>query len=293
MLTAAAVLTLAASGGAIWWNSQRLPARGTRIAVQPFGTLGDAPGLSNFAAGLSSSLQDVLTNDQLQTLSPTEAESLKGDDLATRSEALGVGLMFSGTVQAKGSDLDVSMRLDDPVQYATLWTAEISRVCRASRSASGTNRRSDGCGTELLGARIGSRCRPIRWGTSGVPPCLRTFRNQRSRPLRWSLGVRNAGRDASGGTRSTGFCRGALGSGETSRLCRCLQSAGSGGFASRRSEARSSSRAGAGSEGSGRLASHWGCSRRRSNLRSAKSCSGKHLRSIPHGPTPTAFSAML
>ncbi|MFZ0498664.1 MAG: TIR domain-containing protein [Steroidobacteraceae bacterium] len=127
VLTAAAVLTFAASGGALWWNSQRLPARGTRIAVQPFGTLGDAPELSNFAAGLSSSLQDVLTNDQLQTLSPTEAESLKGDDLATRSEALGVGLMFSGTVQAKGSDLDVSMRLDDPVQYATLWTAEISQ----------------------------------------------------------------------------------------------------------------------------------------------------------------------
>lgn len=125
-LTAAAVLAFAA-GGALWRNSNRPPVRGPRIAVEPFGTIGDAPALSEFAAGLSNSLQGVLTQDQLQTLSPTEAESLKGDDLATRSEALGVGLMFSGTVQAKGADFDVSMRLDDPVQHATLWTAEIAQ----------------------------------------------------------------------------------------------------------------------------------------------------------------------
>jgi tetratricopeptide (TPR) repeat protein len=128
VLTAAAVLAVAAGGGALWWNSHRLPVRGPRIAIQPFGTIGDAPALSEFAAGLSNTLQDVLTQDQLQTLSPTEASSLKGDDVATRSEALGVGLMFSGTVQAKGPDLDVSMRLDDPVQHATLWTAELSQA---------------------------------------------------------------------------------------------------------------------------------------------------------------------
>lgn len=127
VLTAAAVLAFAAGGGVLWWNSHRLPARGPRIAVEPFGTIGDAPALGEFAAGLSNSLQDVLTQDQLQTLSPTETASLKGDELATRAEALDVGLMFSGTVQAKGPDFDVSMRLDDPVQHATLWTAEISQ----------------------------------------------------------------------------------------------------------------------------------------------------------------------
>jgi len=126
-LAAAAVLALAAGGGVLWWHSQRLPARGIRIAVQPFGTIGDTPMLRDFAEGLSNSLQDVLTKDQLQTLSQTEAGSLKGDDVASRSEALGVGLLFSGTVQAKGPDLDVSMRLDDPVQHATLWTAEMSQ----------------------------------------------------------------------------------------------------------------------------------------------------------------------
>ncbi|HZC38718.1 MAG TPA: tetratricopeptide repeat protein, partial [Sphingomicrobium sp.] len=61
-----------------------------------------------------------------------EAETLKGDDLAGRSKALGVGLLFSGTVRAKGPELDVSMRLDDPLQHASLWTAEMSQPAAQS-----------------------------------------------------------------------------------------------------------------------------------------------------------------
>lgn len=124
-LAAAAVLGIVGAG-ALGIRSLDQPARGARIAVQSFRTIGTAAGLSDFAAGLSDSLQNALTQDQLQTLSPAEVDMLKGDDLAGRANKLGVGLMFSGTVQAKNPDIDVNMRLDDPVQHATLWTANMS-----------------------------------------------------------------------------------------------------------------------------------------------------------------------
>lgn len=124
---AAAVVVAVIGGGVVAIRSlDHQAARGQRIAIQPFRTIGSAAGLSDFAAGLSDSLQNVLTQDQLQTLSPAEADALTGDDLAAKAKKLGVGLMFSGTVQANSPDIDVSMRLDDPVQHATLWTAEMS-----------------------------------------------------------------------------------------------------------------------------------------------------------------------
>jgi tetratricopeptide (TPR) repeat protein len=124
--TAAAVLALAIGGVFVVRHFEAGPERGARIAVQPFRTIGAAPVLADFAAGLSNSLQNVLSQDQLQTLSPAEADTLKGTDLAARSKALGVGLLFSGAARTSGPDLDVTMRLDDPVQQATLWTAEMS-----------------------------------------------------------------------------------------------------------------------------------------------------------------------
>lgn len=130
-LAGVAALALVGGGVAVVRSFDH-PARGARIAVQPFRTIGIAAGLSDFAAGLSDSLQNVLTQDQLQTLSPAEADALKGDDLAGQAKKLGVGLMFSGTVQAKSPDIDVSMRLDDPVQHATLWTADMSGAAAQS-----------------------------------------------------------------------------------------------------------------------------------------------------------------
>lgn len=123
----ASLSVIALAGGALfYWSLHSVEVRGARIAVQPFRTIGANSRLSDFAAGLSNSLQDVLTQDQLQTLSPAEVDSLKGEDLAPRAKALGVGLLFSGNVESKGTDLDVEMRLDDPVQHAGLWSAEIS-----------------------------------------------------------------------------------------------------------------------------------------------------------------------
>ena len=126
LLGAPAIVGLAALSGALVWNAGGQAARGSRISIQPFRTIGSAPAAQNFAAEVSDSLQNVLTQDQLQLISSAEAESLRGDDLASLSKKLGVGMIFSGTVETKGSDLAVSMRVDDPVQHATLWTAQLS-----------------------------------------------------------------------------------------------------------------------------------------------------------------------
>lgn len=126
VLMSVAIVVLTGAMFAVVHDFGGQEARGARVAVQPFRTIGSSAGLADFAAGLSDSLQNVLTQDQLQTLPPAEAETLKGDDLAARSKKLGVGLMFSGTVKAAGTNIGVSMRLDDPIQTATLWTREMS-----------------------------------------------------------------------------------------------------------------------------------------------------------------------
>ena len=118
--------TILVAAAALFWTSHTVDARGARIAVEPFRTVGGSSALSDFAAGLSNSLENVLTQDQLQTLAPNAVDTLKGDNIADRAKTLGVGLMFNGTVQPKGADIEVNMRLDDPVQNAALWTADIS-----------------------------------------------------------------------------------------------------------------------------------------------------------------------
>ena len=119
-------LLLLITGTAIMWTVGHQGGRGARIAVQPFRTIGNGSSLNELAAGMSDSLQDVLTQDQLQIVSPAEEERLTSADLEGQARRLGVGLMFSGTVEASGPSLKVRMRIDDPVQRATLWAAEVS-----------------------------------------------------------------------------------------------------------------------------------------------------------------------
>lgn len=126
LLACAGGLGVVVAAAALLWHVSARDSRGARIAVQSFSTIGNAPALRDFAAGVSDVLQGVLTQDQLQTLSPEDAQELKGDDLPEEAKKLGVGLMFSGTVRPAGSDIDVRMRIDDPVQRSTLWTAEMS-----------------------------------------------------------------------------------------------------------------------------------------------------------------------
>jgi TolB-like protein len=124
----AAVLLASAAVGGLWFLSvsHQPLVRGTRIAVQPFDTIGGTPALRDFAAGLSESLEDTLNQDQQQTVSPSDAQTLRGADLPARLKALDVGLLFSGTVQGAADTVTVRTHLEDPVQHTTLWSADIS-----------------------------------------------------------------------------------------------------------------------------------------------------------------------
>ncbi|HEY1562549.1 MAG TPA: TIR domain-containing protein [Caulobacteraceae bacterium] len=126
-LIGATALGLLLAGG-LWFGAQQLfaPPRSERIAVQPFEVIGRSPALQDFAATLSDSLETVLAQDQLQILSRSDAETLRGPDLAARLKALNVGLVFNGTVHGDGDVFTVGLHLEEPLQHVTLWSAEIS-----------------------------------------------------------------------------------------------------------------------------------------------------------------------
>ena len=126
LIGAAALGLLLAVG--LWFGLQQLrsPPRSERIAVQPIEVIGRSPALQDFAATLSDSLETVLAQDQLQILSRSDAETLRGPDLAARLKALNVGLVFNGTVHGDGDRFTVLLSLEEPLQHVTLWSAEIS-----------------------------------------------------------------------------------------------------------------------------------------------------------------------
>ncbi len=130
--------------GGVWlaWNAFHPPARGTRIAVRPYETIGGGQPLRDFAAGLSEGLADTLNQDQLPTVSTSDAQTLQGPDLPAKLKALDVGMVLSGTVQAEGDTVTIRTHLEDPLHHAMLWTADVT---------------GSGAGLQPLQARIGAR----------------------------------------------------------------------------------------------------------------------------------------
>jgi tetratricopeptide (TPR) repeat protein len=125
-LGAACIAVLALGGLWLARSVFQLPARGTRIAVRPYETIGGTAAIHDFAAGLSESLQDTLNQDRLPTVSSSDAQTLEGPNLPARLKALDVGLVLSGTVQADGEIVTVRTRLDDALHHVTLWTADVA-----------------------------------------------------------------------------------------------------------------------------------------------------------------------
>jgi TolB-like protein/Flp pilus assembly protein TadD len=139
---AAAVAILAAGGLGLAWGAFHPSARGTRIAVRPYETIGGGQPLREFAAGLSEGLADTLNQDQLPTVSTSDAQTLQGPDLPAKLKALDVGMVLSGTVQAEGETVTIRTHLEDPLHHVMLWTADVT---------------GSSAGLQPLQARIGAR----------------------------------------------------------------------------------------------------------------------------------------
>jgi len=130
-LALAALAVVAATGlvlGGLWLarSSLRAPARGARIAVQPYEAIGETPGMQAFAADLSERLQDTLDQNGVPTLSHSDAKTLSGPDLEAKLKTLDVGLLFGGSVQTAHGAITVRTHLEDPVHHATLWSADLT-----------------------------------------------------------------------------------------------------------------------------------------------------------------------
>jgi DNA-binding winged helix-turn-helix (wHTH) protein/TolB-like protein len=123
-LSAVAIATAAAS---LWPVRDHLfpsPRLGeARVAVLPFETIGPERELRGIADGLLDAIVGQLSDNQIQTVSPTESKALRGGN----SEAinrLGADMVLDGTVQGNGKAIDVRVHLDDVREHVVLWSGK-------------------------------------------------------------------------------------------------------------------------------------------------------------------------
>ena len=122
-------LVLALAGLSLWLAHGVWPSEGVvnpRVAILPFKTLTTTQDARDFADGLTDELQSVLSTDQMQVVSRTEADTLRGPNQDRRLKQLGVRLLFDGAVRSDGRALSVRVHIEDPRQHVTLWSADLS-----------------------------------------------------------------------------------------------------------------------------------------------------------------------
>src|SRR5579859_5552721 len=129
IIAALAVLVLAAAG-VLWTFRDRLPlapkpgAPDTRVAVLPFDVVGSSQEARNLASGVVDDLVGDLSADQIEAISRTESDALRGPTRDREIERLGVGLMLGGLVQSEAETLRVRVHLDVAREHVTIWSAE-------------------------------------------------------------------------------------------------------------------------------------------------------------------------
>lgn len=105
----------------------------TKIAVQPFETIGAAVNLHELAAGLTDGLQSALSDAKLPMVSQSDSASLAGGDVQSKLDALGVRMLFTGTVEAQGQNVVARVHLEDREAHTDLWSAEYNGTVNAPR----------------------------------------------------------------------------------------------------------------------------------------------------------------
>ena len=114
---------------ALWLGHGLVPAPvapASKLAVLPFEPLTSSAAERSFAVDLADDLQSALSMSQIPVVSRGDAGTLRGADQARKLKALGVRLLFDGTVTTERDTLRARVHLDDPGQHVTLWSIDIA-----------------------------------------------------------------------------------------------------------------------------------------------------------------------
>jgi DNA-binding winged helix-turn-helix (wHTH) protein/TolB-like protein len=127
-LLSAGLSVVAIAAATLWPMRDRLPwaspPADARVAVLPFDGVGPGLDARALADGLPDEIVSALSDGQVQAVSRTESQALRGADAGRTIERLGVGMLLDGTVQSDGKSLDVRVRLDDAREHVTIWSDE-------------------------------------------------------------------------------------------------------------------------------------------------------------------------
>jgi TolB-like protein len=126
------LVLIAAAAGALWFARGQFhnaaPPTVARVAVLPFDTLSPGEAARYFADGLTDQILTTLSNNHIQMVSRADAATLRGPEREARVAALGVALLFDGSVRIDGDKIDVKVHLEDPRQHVVLWSKQVDGV---------------------------------------------------------------------------------------------------------------------------------------------------------------------
>jgi Flp pilus assembly protein TadD/TolB-like protein len=128
-LIAAAVAVVAV--GAVWVLFGRdivttLVPKHDHVAVLRLASHGGSRAAADFADGLTDEIGYVLKTGGVLTVPVADADKLRGADRDGVLRREQVGAVLDGSVAGSAANLDIKLRIDDPVHHLTLWSHEFT-----------------------------------------------------------------------------------------------------------------------------------------------------------------------
>jgi DNA-binding winged helix-turn-helix (wHTH) protein/TolB-like protein len=115
---------------AAWVFRGRLPLAArpgeARVAVLPFDVRGSGGDARGFADGLLDEIVSELSDNQMQVISRSESQALRGTAGTRLIDQLGVDLLLDGTVQSDGQNLNVRVFIEDASEHVSIWSGEFT-----------------------------------------------------------------------------------------------------------------------------------------------------------------------
>jgi TolB-like protein len=124
LIVAAAIVMALGAAGIFWAHTEQKtsqpPSAAPRVAVRLFQSLGDDPGLRQFAGGLQAQIVGELSDNQIPVV------SIQDDPKAQGVAKTPAAYAFDGTVERRGTEFLVHAHLDDTRQAVTIWSSDFS-----------------------------------------------------------------------------------------------------------------------------------------------------------------------